>query len=104
MTTLDYRPFSRRVQADPYPYYRQLRDHAPVHHLPEENLWMLSRYDDVVAALRDPSTFSSERGMSDMLFGANGVSGRDVPDFMADMTAGGCSSPPIRPITARCAG
>lgn len=85
MTALDYRPFSRRVQADPYPYYRELRDHAPVHQLPEENLWMLSRYDDVVAALRDPSTFSSERGMSDMLFGPNGISGQDVPDFMADL-------------------
>lgn len=83
--TVTYRPFSRRVQADPYPYYRELRDHAPVHYLPEEDLWVLSRYDDVVAALRDPQTFSSERGMSDLLMGQARLVRQDVPDFMAGL-------------------
>jgi pimeloyl-[acyl-carrier protein] synthase len=39
--------------ADPYPTYRQLRAEDPVHHSPM-GFWVLTRYDDVVAALRDP--------------------------------------------------
>lgn len=85
MTTMTYRPFSRRVQADPYPYYRELRAHAPVYHLPEEQLWVLTRYDDVVAALRDPQVFSSQRGMSDMMLGRSTRTGEQVPEFLADM-------------------
>ncbi|HVY08859.1 MAG TPA: cytochrome P450 [Mycobacteriales bacterium] len=82
---MTYRPFSRRVQADPYPYYRELRAHAPVYHLPEEQLWVLTRYDDVVAALRDPQVFSSQRGMSDMMLGRSTRTGEQVPEFLADM-------------------
>ena len=85
MTTMTYRPFSRRVQADPYPYYRELRAHAPVYHLPDEQLWVLSRYDDVVAALRDPQVFSSQRGMSDLMLGRSARTGEQVPEFLADM-------------------
>jgi cytochrome P450 len=48
------------VIADPYPTYARLRDEAPVAHLRDLDLWVLSRYDDVLAALRDPETFSSD--------------------------------------------
>jgi cytochrome P450 len=46
--------------ADPYPFYAQLRARAPVHHLADRDLWVLSRHADVVAALRDPQRFSSD--------------------------------------------
>jgi cytochrome P450 len=46
--------------ADPYPVYARLRDEAPVHHLPRPDLWVVSRHDDVLAALREPVTFSSD--------------------------------------------
>ena len=48
---------------DPYPIYRELRDAAPVYHCDRWNLWVLSRYADVLAAARDWKTFSSARGV-----------------------------------------
>ncbi len=40
-------------RANPYPLYHQLRERAPVHRT-ERGMWLLSRYDDCWAALRDP--------------------------------------------------
>jgi hypothetical protein len=39
--------------ADPYPTYHRLRAEDPVHRSPL-GFWVLTRYDDVVAVLRDP--------------------------------------------------
>jgi len=39
--------------ADPYPTYHRLRAKDPVHHSPL-GFWVLTRYEDVVAVLRDP--------------------------------------------------
>jgi vitamin D3 1,25-hydroxylase len=41
---------------DPYPAYAQLREHAPVRRIerPDGDLWLISRYTDVKAALVDP--------------------------------------------------
>jgi cytochrome P450 len=39
--------------ADPYPTYHRLRAEDPVHHSPL-GFWVLTRYEDVVAVLRDP--------------------------------------------------
>lgn len=60
---LSYSPFDPEVIADPYPVYRELRGHAPVHWSPEANSWVLSRYEDVSAALTDPATYSSASGI-----------------------------------------
>jgi cytochrome P450 len=38
----------------PHPVLHEMRDRAPVHYCPELGSWMLTRYDDVGAALRDP--------------------------------------------------
>ena len=62
MTTIAYNPYRPEVVEDPYPWYEQLRDDSPVHHVPELGIWVLSRYDDVLAALRDNQTFSSKQG------------------------------------------
>src|SRR6202158_2151063 len=40
-------------RANPYPLYHQLRQMAPVHHT-KMGMWVLSRYDDCWAAMRDP--------------------------------------------------
>lgn len=58
-----YSPFDPEVIADPYPHYRELREHAPVYWSVEANSWVLSRYDDVSAALTDPATYSSASGV-----------------------------------------
>ncbi len=38
---------------NPYPTYRYLREHAPAYYWPTGRAWVFSRYDDVVAILRD---------------------------------------------------
>lgn len=46
----------RQVRADPYPLYARLRKEAPVCRVRAGSLfdfWLITRYDDVVAALRD---------------------------------------------------
>jgi cytochrome P450 len=45
---------------DPHPVYRVLRDECPVGHSDQYGgFWVISRYEDVDAAARDPETFSS---------------------------------------------
>jgi len=45
---------------DPYPYYRALREHAPVKAMPDGS-WFLTRYDDIVPVYRDPDRYSSDK-------------------------------------------
>jgi cytochrome P450 len=51
--------FSDEVLADSMPVYRRLQELSPVVHLEQRDLWVITRYDDVRAALGDPETFSS---------------------------------------------
>jgi cytochrome P450 len=47
---------SSEFKADPYPFYRRLRETAPVHRvkLPDGQMaWLVTRYDDVVRVLTD---------------------------------------------------
>jgi cytochrome P450 len=46
--------------ANPYPYYRALREHAPVRQM-RDGSWFLTRYDDIVPIYRDPKTWSSDK-------------------------------------------
>ena len=48
---------------DPYPLYRALREHDPVHRLPDGS-YFLTRYDDLVAVYRDATTWSSDKKAS----------------------------------------
>src|SRR2546422_5764137 len=48
-----FNPMDPEFLADPYPTYRRLRTEDPVHHSPLD-FWVLTRYEDVVAVLRDP--------------------------------------------------
>ena len=50
--------------ADPYPRYRELRDHDPVHRVDDPPHFVLSRFDDVWDAVRDHETFSSAKGLT----------------------------------------
>ncbi len=46
--------------ADPYPYYRALRENDPVRRMPDGS-WFLTRYDDILPVYRDPRLFSSDK-------------------------------------------
>lgn len=59
-----YRPRSGAAWRDPWSSYRALRDEDPVHHVVEGDYWVLSRFDDVFAAARDTTTFSSAQGLT----------------------------------------
>lgn len=55
MTTPSF--FSPEFRANPYPIYARLRKEEPVHRIkvPDgQQLWLVTRYDDVVAVLKDP--------------------------------------------------
>jgi cytochrome P450 len=71
-TLAGFDPFATDVVADPYPHYARLRDEAPVCWIPEQRLWMVTRYDDVAAVLHDPATFSSAEGMGALMSGGVG--------------------------------
>lgn len=54
-----YDPWSCAVNDDPFPYYAALRRDAPVHHVANRGMWVISRYEDVQRALADTDAFSS---------------------------------------------
>jgi len=59
-----YDPFDYSHHDDPYPFYRRLRDEAPVYHNEKHGFWLLSRYEDCRNAAQDFRTFSSAYGTS----------------------------------------
>ena len=65
--------FGREMIADPYPVYHRLRSSAPVLWAEPLNAWVLTRYDDMAAVLRDGARFSSGR------LGASSVPMRNCP-------------------------
>ena len=55
-------PFDFAVHADPYPFYRALRDEHPVYWSEGARCFVLSRHADVIAALNDVPRFSNTGG------------------------------------------
>ena len=55
-----YNPLTPRVYLNPYPKYAQLRAQDPVHWSPLMDAWVLSRFADADAILRDHKRFSSD--------------------------------------------
>jgi cytochrome P450 len=64
MTTasLYWDPYDTVLDDDPYPVWKRLRDEAPVYRNDELDFWALSRFTDIEAAHKDPTTFSSAHG------------------------------------------
>jgi cytochrome P450 len=72
-TTLSHAPqfhlATAETWANPWPMYRALRDHDPVHHVvppskPGDDYYVLTRHADIWAAARDHETFSSAQGLT----------------------------------------
>jgi hypothetical protein len=61
---LEFDPYSYEVHEDPYPFYRRLRDEAPVYWNERVGFWALSRHADVLAAFKDPVRYSNAGGVS----------------------------------------
>ena len=55
-------PYSPSVDADPFPFYKTLRDEYPCFWSKQAEMWVLSRYADIVTAGQDWQTYSSASG------------------------------------------
>ena len=55
-------PYDPIVDSNPFPLYKELRDHYPCYWSEAGKVWVLSRYADVVAAASDWQTYSSLKG------------------------------------------
>lgn len=54
-------PLSEDYLEDPYPYYVRFRREAPVFFAPKINMWVVSRYEDILNIVKDPETFSNAK-------------------------------------------
>jgi len=57
-------PYDYDFHEDPYPYYRRLRDEAPLYRNEELGFWALSRHADVHQGFRNSTTLSNRFGVS----------------------------------------
>ncbi|MCV7419033.1 cytochrome P450 [Mycobacterium yunnanensis] len=57
-------PYDYDFHEDPYPYYRRLRDEAPLYHNEDQKFWALSRHADVVQGFRNSTSLSNKHGVS----------------------------------------
>ncbi|WP_156686820.1 cytochrome P450 [Mycobacterium sp. Marseille-P9652] len=57
-------PYDYDFHEDPYPYYKRLRDEAPLYRNEELNFWALSRHRDVLQGFRNSTTLSNRDGVS----------------------------------------
>lgn len=53
-----------KVMRNPYPYYERMRAEDPVHFDEGVRTWLVTRYEDIVAAARDTEAFSDEMRVS----------------------------------------
>jgi cytochrome P450 len=94
---LDALLVSPEIMENPYPIYTRLRDEAPVFWSEQWQAWVVSRYDDVAASLKDKENLSNENrqallfdGLTDKeretlsllrhYFSQKDVIGSDAPD------------------------
>ena len=57
-------PYDYDFHEDPYPYYRRLRDEAPLYHNEALGFWAVSRHSDVHQGFRNSTTLSNRDGVS----------------------------------------
>src|SRR6201986_2093097 len=57
-------PYDYDFHEDPYPYYKRLRDDAPLYRNEELGFWALSRHADVHQGFRNSTTLSNRFGVS----------------------------------------
>jgi cytochrome P450 len=80
------------IRNNPFPFYQALREQQPVYYDPQLDVWLVSRYEDVMTVLRDPVNYSLEHGYQDRY--ANGhveelaaIMDRDGGGFVRDIIA-----------------
>ncbi|MBV8385196.1 MAG: cytochrome P450 [Acidimicrobiia bacterium] len=59
-----YDPLAPEVIDNPYPWYEALREQSLAYHGDHRDIWVISRYDDVLAAARAHDSLSSSEGIT----------------------------------------
>lgn len=57
-----YDPYDFEIDADPYPVWKRMRDHAPLYYNEKREFYALSRFEDVQSCISDWRTYLSGRG------------------------------------------
>ena len=57
-------PYDYEFHEDPYPYYKRLRDEAPLYHNAERGFWALTRHADVHKGFRNSTALSNKLGVA----------------------------------------
>ncbi len=81
---IDPRVFdSAEFQRDPFPVYKQLRDHHPLYHDRFHNRWIVSRYWDVDAVFQDNDSYDRAQYKPDgpYEFGSSHVFGPNLLEY-----------------------
>ncbi len=60
VVTSAYSPIDPVVQANPYPFYEELRRGPAATYLPQDDLWVIPGFGDVWSIVRSPDDFSSK--------------------------------------------
>ena len=61
MQAFVFNPYAPEFEADPAPTYRYLQEHAPVYFWERGRVFLLSKYKDVIEAMKDPRFSRSAR-------------------------------------------
>ena len=87
----DFGLFDPEVQQCPHDYYAEMQQEAPVFEaaMPGAELYLITRYDDVVEVVRDTDTFSSQ-------FDTSGHMSSELAKRMADLYRSEGGYPPVR--------
>ena len=63
---IEYDPCSEALFDDPHPFYKQLREEAPIFRHPDYLPWFLSRFDDITKSLLNLKSFTVTEGTTSM--------------------------------------
>jgi len=61
MLPSQFNPLAPETVENPYPFYRAMREHAPVYPVPGAGFFIISRYADILSALNNEEVFSSRQ-------------------------------------------
>ena len=71
----EFNPFDGAQLDDPYPLFARARRDEPVFYSELLKMWYATRYDDIVAVVKDPDRFSSAEAVNvPELFGLTSIS------------------------------
>ena len=52
-----YSPVEPGHVADPFPFFERARREASVFYLPDHQMWVVTRHEEILAVLRDTATY-----------------------------------------------